>query len=194
MSKLSIRNIDSHSIAIIDNRSYFLEFVMTKNKALRISKNKNHFFNYNFDKKKNDEKYIKNDTNMKLIKDLKFSKPIDKESKDYKDFKFANYQPRKSIYVSNKYINSDYKSDFKKIFMRNSRYCKLHKINEQDIKIEVDIPFEIGYKKDDNKYEFLVPHALSKDLLNSNLRELVLWGLEKYGDKNKDIEYKITYI
>jgi hypothetical protein len=68
------------------------------------------------------------------------------------------------------------------------------KINEQDIKIEVDIPFEIGYKKDGNKYEFLVPHALSKDLLNSNLRELVLWGLEKYGDKNKDIEYKITYI
>ena len=194
MSKLTIRNLDSHSIAIIDNRSYFLEFVMSKNKALRITKNKNHFFNYNHNKKNDNDKYITNDPKMRLVKDILFDKDFDKKSDKYKDYKFAEYNPKKTIYVSNKNIQSDYKADFRKIFIRNSKYCKLHRINESDIKIEVDIPFEIGYKKNENKYEFLIPSVLSKDLTNQNIRELVLWGLEKYGDKNRDIEYTINYV
>jgi hypothetical protein len=183
------RNLDSHSLATFGNRSYFLEFVLTnKNKALKIYKNKNEFYNIN--SKSDNDKFIKNPDDFKLIDGIKFeTKPSDS------NYKFETYSPKNKIFVSNTKIKSKYKTDFDKIYRRYKRYCEIHRIKSTDVKIEVDTPFEIGYMKQNDEYKIIVPKILSKDLSNSNVKELVNYVLNKYGEKNsiKTIKYIITY-
>ena len=193
MSKLVIRNLDSHSIVSIDDRSYFLEFIMTKQKELRIYKNKNQFFNPQF--KETKEKFISNKNDFELIEQLKFKKQIDKNSEEYSGFKFTMYNPRKSIFMSHKFINPKYNEDIKLIQDKYVNYCKLHKIDLDNIKIKLDLPFEIGYKKTETgDYEILVPASLSKELSDKNIKELVNYCVKQVNKNDQVFVYTIHFI
>lgn len=193
MSKLVIRNIDSHSIVSIDDRSYFLEFIMTKQKELRIYKNKNQFFNPQF--KETKEKFISNKNDFELIDQLKFEKQIDKNSEEYSGFKFTLYNPRKPIFMSHKFINQKYNDDIKMIQDKYVNYCKLHKIDLNNIKIKLDLPFEIGYKKTETgDYEILVPASLSRELSDKNVKELVNYCVKQVNKNDQVFQYTIKYI
>ena len=193
MSKLVIRNLDSHSIVSIDDRSYFLEFIMTKQKELRIYKNKNQFFNPQF--KETKEKFISNKNDFELIEQLKFEKQIDKNSEEYSGFKFTFYNPRKPIFMNHKFINQKYQDDIKLIQDKYVNYCKLHKIDLNNIKIKLDLPFEIGYKKTETgDYEILVPASLSKELSDKNVKELVNYCVKQVNKNDQVFQYTINYI
>lgn len=193
MSKVNIKNLDSHSIITIDDRSYFLEFVMTKNKMFRIYKNKRQFFNPKFKEEK--EKFIKNKEDFELVDKLSFKEQIDKKSEKYSGFKFSEYKPRKPIFVSVDNINKKYENDIKQIQEKFSNYCKLHKIEMKNTKIKLELPFEIGYRKNgSNEYEILVPEALFEELTDRNARELVNYVVKKMNKKDKEFEYTINYI
>lgn len=205
MSKLVIRNLDSHSIVSIDDRSYFLEFIMTKQKELRIYKNKNQFFNPQF--KETKEKFISNKNDFELIEQLTFKKQIDKNSEEYSGFKFTMYNPRKPIFMSHKFINPKYNDDIKLIQNKYANYCKLHKIDLDNIKIKLDLPFEIGYKKNEggeckmgykkiesSSYTILVPASLSRELSDNNTKELVNYCAKQINKKDQVFVYTIEFI
>lgn len=193
MSKLVIRNLDSHSIVSIDDRSYFLEFIMTKQKELRIYKNKNQFFNPQF--KETKEKFISNKNDFELIDQLKFEKQIDKNSEECSGFKFTLYNPRKPIFMAHKFINPKYNNDIKMIQDKYVNYCKLHKIDLNNIKIKLDLPFEIGYKKTETgNYEILVPASLSRELSDKNVKELVNYCAKQVNKNDQVFQYTIKYI
>lgn len=193
MSKLIIRNLDSHSIVSIDDRSYFLEFIMTKQKELRIYRNKKQFFNPQF--KETKEKFISNKNDFELIEQLKFEKQIDKKSEEYSGFKFTFYTPRKPIFMSHKFVNQKYNDDIKLIQNKYINYCQLHKIDLDNIKIKLELPFEIGYKKTESgNYEILVPSSLSKELSDKNVKELVNYCVEQINKNDQIFQYTIKYI